>query len=196
MDRITLLFQEFLNDATNRDDIIYSLTQSTVEPIICFKFGSWLSKRNISNINILELNNVDLIIGINTELFFMEFGHLLNLLKHNFEFSKRKVTSDCEKLNKKIESFSSHHKNLIEDKILHKVTIGLFSDFKGKLKSNKFEVNYKGNLETGTFLKYGTSKKDNKYFGGYADQFRNFGYTETVIIHNEISLWWKFQLCD
>jgi hypothetical protein len=105
MDRIAQLFENFLNDTTNRDDIKYSLTHSTVEPIICFKFGSWLSMKNISNINILELNNVDLPIGIGNDLFFIESGHLLNLLKHDTSFSKRKVVSDCEKLPKKIKSF-------------------------------------------------------------------------------------------
>lgn len=196
MNRLEELFRLFLTDETNKDEIIYSLTQSTVEPIICFKFGSWLSKKNISNINILELYNIDLIIGIDKDLFFMEFGHLLNLLKHDTKFSKRKVVSDCEKLPKKIKSFGDRHRTLVEEKTLHKVTIGLFSDFKGTLKENRFGINYNGNLKTGTFMKYGVSKKDNNYFGNYTLLFRDYGYTETVIIPNEISLWWKIQNCD
>lgn len=196
MEKLTALFKEFIESKEDRSDIIYSMTQSTVEPIICFKFGSWLTRQGKSNINILEINNIDLIVGIDNKIYFIEFGHLLNLLKHRTNNSVAKIESDCNKLPGKIHTFCNNHMNLVEGKGLYKVTIGLFSDFKGIIRNGRFAINYTGNRETGTFLKYGTSKNDDGYFGTYVEEFKEFGCVETPIIQNEISLWWDIKLCE
>ncbi len=201
MEKIKKLFSDFLIDSINDKDIIYCLTQSTVEPVIRFKFGSWISKHHSSTIkiNILEINRVDLILGDDDNLFFIEFGHLVNLLKHTTFPPMWKSNNDCDKLEGKIISFKKKNEKLSEQKKIHKLTLSLYSDFKGEIKNNQFTPNYAGILDSGVFLKYGKSKKYHKWFDNYIENLRNGDkngkYIEHTILENQLSLWWLIREC-
>ncbi|NDA64484.1 MAG: hypothetical protein EBX50_21015, partial [Chitinophagia bacterium] len=168
------LFKKFLQDEIKgSNDIEYCLLQSTVEPTIRFKFGSWLhSKKDDYRItlNLMEANRIDLVIAQDNKVYFMEFGHLLNLLGHGNKLNQEKVNNDLSNIELKVDKMINKIKKEISsdyfiDKKIILVAISLFSDIKVGLKSNKYEVLFDINrLNSGTLYKYGNSFTNQKYF--------------------------------
>jgi hypothetical protein len=206
-------FHEFLESSAREDkDIEYCLLQSTVEPIIRFKFGSWLNKKYPERItlNLMEANRLDLVVGFDDKVYFIEFGHLLNLLQHGAYYNNIKVKSDGEKLESKAEKLISKIKKIESNYFRGKenvlVVCSLFSDIKLLKKEQKFEtlVNA-GSLFSGTLFKYGDFPK--KITNGYFENYSSFinkeynvleelyptGYKEVPIIYEKLSLHYKFK---
>jgi len=220
------LFEDFLQDEIkNSNDIEYCLLQSTVEPTIRFKFGSWLHSMKDDfriTLNLMEANRIDLVIAQDDKVFFMEFGHLLNLLGHGNKLNQKKVKHDLLNLNDKVQKMIEKIKKEISsdyfiDKKIILVAISLFSDIKVGKKSNKYEVLFDINrLNSGTLYKYGNSFTNQKYFDRYeanlinkddyeanlkvddSDEKFEFlsGYKEFPIIKEKLSLHYKFKLLD
>jgi hypothetical protein len=74
---IEKLFSRFLEESAQQDsDIEYCLLQSSVEPTIRFKFGSWLNKTfgDRIHLNLMEANRLDLVLGVDDHVYFIEFG--------------------------------------------------------------------------------------------------------------------------
>jgi hypothetical protein len=209
---IETLFHEFLISSTKEDkDIEYCLLQSSVEPTIRFKFGSWLNKQYSDRItlNLMEANRLDLVVGIDDHVYLIEFGHLLNLLQHGAYYNNIKVESDTEKLKLKAEILIKKIKkinvNYFHNKQIVFLVCSLFSDIKLLKKGDKFEPLINADrLNSGTLFKYGnfSSKIPNEYFdnygsfvnGKYKEEEKVYptGYTEVPIIPEKLSLHFKF----
>ena len=201
METVANLFQNFIND-TDKDELLYCLSQSSVEPIVRFKFGAWLSRKYPTWINAIETKRIDFIIGNEKEIFFIEFGHCGNMLGHTPEnHEKYKIKKDHEKLAAKISSFSSNYSRLVQERTIHKYSISLFSDFKFDRIDKKYVVRYEDKPNFGVFLKYGTSKRDISYYNTLSDDFyieklRNYKYEEVKLADDKISLWWHVSKLD
>lgn len=216
------LFREFLafevkHSNDNVNDLEYCLLQSTVEPIIRFKFGAWIASKGNSNdvfLNLMETNRIDLLLGIGEYLYVIEFGHLLNLLKHKARLNNDKIKFDNEKIKPKIQTLLNKIKHdhishdLLKDKKIVYVNCSLFSDFKLEKNMNgERTVSTKiktPRLKAGTFFKYNNSFNENNYFDHYANFINTKpkeiqsdylqGYTEFKVIEGELSLHYKFEL--
>ena len=207
------LFHKFLITSAKKDkDIEYCLLQSSVEPTIRFKFGSWLNKKYPQRItlNLMEANRLDLVVGIDDHVYFIEFGHLLNLLQHGAFYNNIKVNSDKEKLKSKAEKLIKKieriNDNYFNDKQKVFVVCSLFSDLKVWDNGEHFETSINlGRLNSGTLFKYGKlfSRKVTKdYFDNYGSFVKKeymekelkypTGYTEVPVIPEELSLHFKF----
>jgi hypothetical protein len=206
---IEYLFQQFLNENSKKDkDLEYGLLQSTVEPIIRFKFGSWLNKyfdaNSRLNLNLMEANRLDLAIGIDDQIYFIEFGHLLNILKHKADLNKSKIAWDAKRIVEKAGKLKSKINNInssfTDGKKVNYLTCSLFSEFKMKEIENKFQVKLDSNpLKTGTLFKYGKSFNNKIYYSEYPAYLNKhveseylYGYTEAIIIPDKLSLHYKF----
>ncbi len=217
---IETLFHKFLKSSAKKDkDIEYCLLQSSVEPTIRFKFGSWLNKQYPDRItlNLMEANRLDLVVGIDDKVYFIEFGHLLNLLQHGAELNNQKVSSDAKKIESKtiklIEKIEGIKKDYFQDKQKVFVLCSLFSDIKVFDKGEQFETLINASLlNSGTLFKYGklfTSKVSKEYFSNYGSFVNRKSnkkedvypeknekyltdYTEVPIILDKLSLHFKF----
>jgi hypothetical protein len=206
-------FHEFLISSANEDkDIEYCLLQSSVEPTIRFKFGSWLNKQYPGRItlNLMEANRLDLVVGIDDHVYFIEFGHLLNLLQHGAYYNNIKVNSDKEKLKSKaeklIKKIEGINDNYFNDKQKVFAVCSLFSDLKVWDNGEHFETSINlGRLNSGTLFKYGklfSRKVTKEYFDNYGSFVKKeylekelkypTGYTEVPIIPEKLSLHFKF----
>ena len=209
---IEILFHEFLISSAKYDkDIEYCLLQSSVEPTIRFKFGSWLNKQYPERItlNLLEANRLDLVVGIDDKVYFIEFGHLLNILKHGAYYNNIKVNSDKNKLKLKADKLIVKIKE-IKDNYFHDkqnvfLVCSLFSDIKLLNNGEIFETLINADpLNSGALFKYGNF--NNKLSKDYFDNYGSFvngkykeeekvyptGYTEVPIIPEKLSLHFKF----
>lgn len=214
---IETLFRNFLNENIVQDkDIEYCLLQSTVEPTLRFKFGSWLNRQlgDRITLNLMEANRLDLVIGIDEYVYFIEFGHLLNILQHGAVLNKGKVKADADKIISKADKLiqkirsieKGQYNSFFEDKKIKYVICSLFSDLKvGKsdeLISAKLPVD---RLKSGTMFKYGKTfspLKTQEYYDryltflsrGFDSQEHNYltGYTEVVVIPEQLSLHFRF----
>lgn len=214
---IETLFRTFLNECLVQDkDIEYCLLQSTVEPTIRFKFGSWLNRSLEGRItlNLMEANRLDLVIGIDDFVYIIEFGHLLNILQHGAALNKGKVQADANKIVSKADKLiqkirtinKGQYHSFFEDKKIKYVICSLFSDLKvvksEDLISAKLPVD---RLKSGTMFKYGKTfspMKSQEYFDryltflpkGYDPQEDNYltGYSEVVVIPEQLSLHFRF----
>jgi hypothetical protein len=198
MMQIKNLFNEFINSTEIKDELIYCLSQSQVESFVRFKFGFWLHNNSFTNINIIEINNIDLVVGIGSKVYFIEFGHLLNLCFHEILLSEEKVNSDILKLKFKLEKFINKVPGLIENKELIFCSISLFSDFELGENDKKIETKYgveDGDINIGTFIKYGrVFNKSNKrfsYLNSYKKQFEH--YERVEVINDKLYINWFFQ---
>lgn len=214
---IEILFHEFLISSTlisstkYDKDIEYCLLQSSVEPTIRFKFGSWLNKHYPDRItlNLLEANRLDLVVGIDDKVYFIEFGHLLNILKHGAYYNNIKVKSDKKKLELKADKLIVKIKEIKDNYFHDKQTVflvcSLFSDIKLFKNGERFETLIKADpLNSGTLFKYGNfnRKKSKEYFDNYGSYVKReymkeeklypTGYTEVPIIPEKLSLHFKF----
>jgi hypothetical protein len=211
------LFNQFLNESIKDDkDIEYCLLQSTVEPTIRFKFGSWLNKHcsDRLTLNLMEANRLDLTVGIDDEIYFVEFGHLLNLLLHGADSNKGKVDSDSEKIDIKAQKLIGKIKSIekgkyntfFNDKKINYLICSLFSDIKVKMEIQQIvtQINI-SRLKSGTLFKYGQSfsfENNQDYFQKYLTYIKNefdksetkylTGYNEVVVIPEELSLHYRF----
>lgn len=197
MENVVKLFQEFLEDDRNHNELIYCLTQSSVEPTVRFKFGAWLSREYPSWFNALETKRIDLIIGDEKEIYFIEFGHCLNLLRHTPIGHIHKIENDFTKLTaNKVSKFLEKYPKLVTGKSINKISITLFSDFKCVKNNNRYNVCFDDDkLTYGVFLKYGINQKDNEYFDSNSENYYNnklisAGYNEKILIEGKLSLWW------
>jgi len=220
------LFKKFLQDEIKgSNDIEYCLLQSTVEPTIRFKFGSWLYSNKDDHgitLNLMEANRIDLVVAQDDKVYFIEFGHLLNLLGHGNKLNQEKVNNDLSNIELKVDKMINKINkeisfNFFKHKKIILVTISLFSDIKVGKKSNKYEVLFDINrLNSGTLYKYGNSFTNQKYFDRYeanlikkvdyeanlknddSDEEFEFlrGYEEFPIIKEKLSLHYKFKLLD
>jgi hypothetical protein len=214
---IETLFHEFIISSAKDDkDIEYCLLQSSVEPIIRFKFGSWLNKKIPERItlNLMEANRLDLVVGIDDKVYFIEFGHMLNLLHHGAYYNNIKVNNDKQKLELKvkklIDKINKINKNYFQDKEKVFLVCSLFSDLKVSDKGDHFETSINlGRLNSGTLFKYGNlfshkNKKSKEYFNNYTlfvnEKYMDTeikyatGYTEVSIIPEKLSFHFKFDL--
>ena len=205
------LFCQFITEKSSIDkDIEYCLKQSTVEPTIRFKFGAWLNNYFNDNpdrmtLNLMEANRLDLVIGIDDQIYFIEFGHLLNILKHKADLNKGKVEWDSkniiQKADKLITKIKKIDSTLLNGKKINYSICSLFSDFKIEERENRFHTILNTNqLKTGTLFKYGNNFRKSNYFNDYQSFLNNteeseylFGYTEAVIIPDKLSLHYKFE---
>jgi hypothetical protein len=214
---IETLFHKFLKSSAKDDkDIEYCLLQSSVEPTIRFKFGSWLNKQYPERItlNLLEANRLDLVVGIDDHVYFIEFGHLLNLLQHGAKLNNQKVSSDENNLEFKVKKIISKieniedgaYKDYFQDKQKVFVLCSLFSDIKVFDNGERFETLINASqLNSGTLFKYGklfSRKVTKEYFDNYGSFVKKeymekelkypTGYTEVPIIPEKLSLHFKF----
>jgi hypothetical protein len=215
MNPIDALFEEFIKDSVKKSqDIEYCLLQSCVEPIIRFKFGAWLHENYAEriSINLMETNRIDLVIGIDDNVFLIEFGHLLNLLQHGALLNKRKIESDSSKIEEKSVKLIEKIKRIdkFEGKNIHLVICSLFSDIKLHRAGEFYETRTKlSRIKSGTLFKYGNkfqAQKENKYFENYSNhsklRYNNeealylTGFKEVEIIKDQISLHYKFEIID
>ena len=207
------LFNQFLHDKIdkNDNDIEYCLMQSTVEPTIRFKFGSWLNEHfkdrsHLLTINLMETNRIDLVVGIEDQIFIIEFGHLLNILKHKVDLNYRKIEWDTKNIANKAEKILSKIKsvdrNFDINKRINYIICSLFSDFKVEERENRIHTLISlGRLNAGTLFKYGNNYKNESYFKEYRkylnqNQITNsdylFGYKEIEVVPSKLSLHFKF----
>ena len=206
---IESLFQKFLDEKSAIDrDFEYCLMQSSVEPILRFKFGAWLNNHfngsTRMTLNLMEAYRMDLAIGIDDQIYFIEFGHLLNILKHKADLNKSKIAWDSSrmiekaiKIKSKINTISD---SFYEGKKINYLTCSLFSEFKMKEKENKFHVKLDSSpLNAGTLFKYGKSFNEKSYYNEYSAYLNKkeeseylYGYTEAIIIPDKLSLHYKF----
>jgi hypothetical protein len=158
----------------------------------------------------MEANRLDLVVGIDDHVYFIEFGHLLNLLQHGAFYNNIKVNSDKEKLKSKAEKLIKKieriNDNYFNDKQKVFVVCSLFSDLKVWDNGEHFETSINlGRLNSGTLFKYGKlfSRKVTKdYFDNYGSFVKKeymekelkypTGYTEVPVIPEELSLHFKF----
>lgn len=215
MNTLEQLFSEFLNDSIRSSkDIEYCLLQSCVEPIIRFKFGAWLHENYTDriSINLMETNRIDLAIGIDDDVFLIEFGHLLNLLQHGALLNKRKIESDSIKIEEKSLKLIEKIKRIdkFEDKNIYLVICSLFSDIKLERNGAFYESKTKiARIKSGTLFKYGNKfqvQKSNTYFDKYLShtEFENDieepkylnDFKEIEVVKNQISLHYKFDILD
>ena len=116
---IQSLFFDFLVQSAEEDkDIEYCLLQSSVEPTIRFKFGSWLNNYHSDRLtlNLMEAYRLDLIVGLDDQIYFIEFGHLLNLLRHGAELNNGKVKSDLNNIVDKANKFINKIKKILRER--------------------------------------------------------------------------------
>jgi hypothetical protein len=211
---IECCFEEFLNDTLKEadNDIEYCLLQSTVEPTIRFKFGAWLKRKkgNLLTVNLMEAQRIDLIVGFNDEIYLIEFSHLLNLLKHGIDLNKNKIISDKNKLfNKNIkikEKIQRISPDFLANKQIIHLHCSLFSDFKMIEKPDGSFATKKEKdiiLQSGALFKYLKKKfKGDDYYENYLKYLNNpqsnekflFGYSEKIVIKEELSLHYKFEI--
>jgi len=214
-DELERLFYLFLNESLGHDnDIEYCLLQSSVEPIIRFKFGSWLNSKlgDRITLNLMEANRLDLVIGIENKVYFIEFGHLLNILKHGAGLNYSKIESDKSKLNAKVDKLIHKiklvEKNFFSNKRIIYVICSLFSDIKVRHNGVRFETTF-SRLYSGTLFKYEKSFSTNgfkEYFENYVSYLKKThdkteekyltGYKEYPIVLGKISLHYKFEFTD
>ena len=213
-DELERLFCLFLNESSGHDkDIEYCLLQSSVEPIIRFKFGSWLNSKlgDRITLNLMEANRLDLVIGIDKKVYFIEFGHLLNILKHSADLNYSKVNSDRLKLNEKAKKLISKieflEKDFFSNKEIIFVVCSLFSDIKVRYNDDFFETTIDtSRLFSGTLFKYGKLFLTN----GFKEYFENYltylnvsydkteekyltGYKEYSVLPGKISLHYRLE---
>lgn len=216
---IQSLFFDFLVQSAEEDkDIEYCLLQSSVEPTIRFKFGSWLNKYHSDRLtlNLMEAYRLDLIVGLDDQIYFIEFGHLLNLLRHGAELNNGKVKSDLNNIVDKANKFINKIKkikqfeNFFDDKKMRFLTCSLFSDIKVVDREKQFETNINiESIKSGTLFKYGQSfslKSTQNYFRNYLSYIKNkydvheknylTGYKEVPIIPEQLSLHYKFDILN
>ncbi len=181
---IESLFEKFIQSPEIKEELHYCLTQSQVEQYVRFKFGFWLHQQKISNLNIIEIKRIDLVIGIMNEIYFIEFGHLLNLLEHKVESMYEKTVKDLSLLDNKIINLNTCG-NYFENKKLYKLTISLFSDFlMTEIGNNEVsKTKYTGDKNSGVFIKYGDSIK-NKYVNEYLIREIKISETKSIGFHN------------
>ena len=218
---IEKLFLRFLEESKQQDsDIEYWLLQSSVEPTIRFKFGSWLNKclRDRVHLNLMEATRLDLVVGVDDHVYFIEFGHMLNLLQHGADFNNWKVDSDKKKIKGKVEKMVSKIEKMemgeYNQYFLGKKKIyafcSLFSDVKVCPNNGAYETLMgTGSLNSGTLFKYGklfSYKKSKEYFENYSSHLNKeysteeltypTGYKEVCIIPEKLSLHYKFDFLE
>ena len=209
---IEALFQQFLESkvASQDKDIEYCLLQSTVEPTIRFKFGAWINEHFKNQpgrltLNLMEANRIDLVIGIDDGLYLIEFGHLLNILKHTAVQNTNKTGSDSQKIEEKAHKIQEKIKGIdptfFKDKQVHYLLCSLFSDLK-VVEGNQGYVSTlpHSRLHAGTLFKYGAQYNKEPYFQHYLNYLNQpepseypFGYKEVVILPGQLSLHYKFE---
>jgi hypothetical protein len=209
---IEALFHDFLESKViSRDkDIEYCLLQSTVEPTIRFKFGAWLnehfqSKPGRLTLNLMEANRIDLVIGIDDNLYLIEFGHLLNILKHTSLQNSSKISSDSKKFEEKaqklIEKINRVDPTYLKGKQIHYLLCSLFSDLKVVEREKDYATSLPhSRLQSGTLFKYGSTYSKESYFQHYQNHLNNtepsefpYGYKEVVFLPDQLSLHYKFE---
>ena len=214
---IEKLFVNFLKESAIADkDLEYCLLQSTVEPTIRFKFGSWLNKHHGDRItlNLMEANRLDLVIGMDDQIYFIEFGHLLNILLHGAQLNKGKIQADSDKIVSKADKLiqkirtieKGRYNTFFDGKKINYLLCSLFSDIKVSPSGELFKANLPmDRLKSGTLFKYGntfSASKTQGYFQEYLvysyrkyDKKENVfltGYTEFVVIPEQLSLHFRF----
>jgi len=196
MDRLNHYFEKFLTE--NKDELEFCLTQSQVELWIRSKFAYWMNKNQNSKFCLIETNRIDLIIEIENIVYLLEFGHLINLLKHDAENRKSKIKNDSTKMHNKYKSIVKKIPHIFRDKAIKFYTVSLFTDFKLEetQPKKKYNVAYvkDGFINAGVFIKYGTAfsyKNMNKYNETYRSYFSDFN--ETIIEKGKLSFFWHFE---
>ena len=211
MNNLNDLFSEFLKDSiSSSKDIEYCLLQSCVEPTIRFKFGAWLNEKYADEItlNLMEANRLDLLIGLENDIYVIEFGHLLNLLQHDASLNNRKIEFDSVKIERKAAILlrKLYSRMNLEDKTIHFLICSLFSDFKVEMFEGKFKTVIKTKVnKSGTLFKYGnefSTQNLSTYFTTYLnhinlsydpkEKIHLTGYREFKLIPNALSLHYKF----
>ena len=202
------LFSQFIKEKSENDyEFKYCLIQSSVEEIVRFKFGAWLSNQTKIDlhINLLEVHKIDLVVGISNDIYLIEFGHLLNLLKHNKGDNDLKIQDDIYKLDNKLKALRKKiGKKYFDGKNFHLITCSLFTDIKLEKKVNKkyYESIYQVNRNlSGCIYKYGRKKETHDYFEKYSGHITSqlnttdylFGYNEIMVLKDEISIHYKWQ---
>jgi hypothetical protein len=202
------LFSQFIKEKAENDyEFKYCLIQSSVEEIVRFKFGAWLSNQTKIDlhINLLEVHKIDLVVGISNDIYLIEFGHLLNILKHNKGDNDFKIKDDIGKLDGKLKALRKKiGEKDFNGKNLHLITCSLFTDIKLEKKENKeyYESIYKINRNlSGCIYKYGRKKETHEYFEKYSRHITSpeeskdylFGYNEVKVVKDEISIHYKWQ---
>jgi hypothetical protein len=195
MNRLFTLFQEFISDESIREELLFCVKQSQVEKFIVLKFSFWLSQNYNHEIimNTIELDKIDFILMSNCDVWYVEFGHAINLIKHGRNYINKKVIDDIEKLKKKISVTQKTRKLFSNNFNQHIVTISLFSDFHVvKTNSGKHYAPVSVNdRHYGTLVKYGGKKAYDKYFANYQEELRSNGFNEKVLEEQSVSIWWK-----
>jgi hypothetical protein len=192
-------FHEFVSDKSHKNEIIYNLTQSQVELFIRFKFAYWLSEKYDFVSCFIEVNRIDLIVKLQDNCFYIEFGHQLNLLGHS-PLCLRKINNDCEKLEEKQSSLERKFKEIFQSRKAIKCTISLFTDFILEEKMNEIQSIFfqkLSNQNCGVFLKYGGKLKVKnrfEYFKNYHEELDSF--QSLSFIENELALYWRIQECN
>jgi hypothetical protein len=203
------LFNQFLTQRLQNDyEIRYSLLQSSVENIIRFKFGAWLQQQKNITANLIEINGIDLLFGFDNELTIIEFGHLLNLLRHKSTHEADKIDGDVQKVisqkwpairNKIINANNEY----LTNKTIRLFTCSLFSDFRMNHTQNGYRAVFNESpLRNAALLKYRYEQDAGRldYFGNYRNHINNinlhetflYGYIEFPVIPEELSLHYKF----
>jgi hypothetical protein len=206
---IEKLFQQFLEESKNDKDIEYCLIQSSVEPTIRFKFGSWASRQPNITLNLMETGRLDLMLGVGDQLYIIEFGHLLNLLKHNREKNNKKIMDDSDKIDNKTKKILLYKNSFFKSRFLkefnqvHHLTCSLFSDFRLAPEGYKFKTILSIDpFKSGTLFKYGYEFRASmlKYYTNYLNYLNIsdendtylYGYKPFAVIEDQLYLHYKF----
>jgi hypothetical protein len=202
-EKLESYFNEFIHD--NKDEIEFCLTQSQVELFIRFKFAYWVSKRFKNSFSLIETGRIDLVIEIEGNKYCLEFGHMINLLKHSPHHHDNKedgkVKSDCNKLYEhKIQPLKKRIPDFFNDGNVCCCTVSLFTDFHLEESGKKYIASYFNNSNricTGIMAKYGTALKGidaKEYYTSYRDEVKN--YNSITLKANELSFYWNVEECD
>jgi hypothetical protein len=189
-----------MNDSHERADIAYTIRQSNVESIIRFKFGAWLEKNMPESLtlNLVEAGRLDLTVGINDDVYFIEFGHLSSLLKHAEAHQVSKVAADTEKILEKVagvkNKIAKFDSNFFIKKKEYFLTCSLFSHFGGALRQKKYAVQSRYSpLRAGALFKYGLYPAGEEYFNALEDDLVRRQFIRQPYQDGELSLWWKME---
>jgi hypothetical protein len=130
----------------------------------------------------------------NREIWYLEFGHSLNLLRHGKLYIENKISSDKEKIDQKIENYcaAGHVNDDCNEKFF---SIMLFSDFVLRTPeqgAKKRELKYDGDQKVGALIKYCRRgyKTSHKYFDSYEDELISMGFNHCPFKNDSIRLWW------
>lgn len=202
-EKLELYFRDFIQD--NKDEIEFCLTQSQVELYIRFKFAYWVNKQFKNSYSLIETDRIDLVIEIEGNKYCLEFGHMVNLLKHspNHHDNNKvgKVKSDCIKLYKfKLDSLKKRVPDFFSDGNVCCCSISLFTDFHLEESGKSYIASYYKNnsqISSGILAKYGDKLKGKdckKYFDTYRNELKK--YNSAILKANELSFHWKIEECE